>query len=149
MKLNIKSMVATIGLTAMFMLAIAASPQDMASSAPLKANTCSSATLSGTYASNQTGTLNGLPVAQVNRVVSDGNGNITGSGTLVVNGGVSYPTFTATYTVNADCTGTFTASSGVQQNLVITLDGSEVQFIVTFHPAGAATISGHAINLDD
>ena len=80
-------------------------------SAPLKANTCSNATLSGTYASNQTGTLNGLPVAQVNRVVSDGSGNITGSGTLVVNGVVSYPIFTATYTVNADCTGTFTTSS--------------------------------------
>jgi hypothetical protein len=117
-------------------------------SARLDSSTCSLKTLNGAYASNQAGTLNGLPVALVNRVVSDGNGNITGSGTRVANGIVTViPSFTATYTINSDCTGTFTTSTGVQQNLVITQNGKEVQFIVTVSPAGPATISGRAISL--
>ena len=41
--------------------------------------------------SNQAGILNGLPMAQVNRIVSDGMGGITGNGTVVVNGVVTDP----------------------------------------------------------
>src|SRR5881275_1762219 len=60
---------------------------------------CFASTLKGAYMSNQSGTLNGLPIAQVNRIVSDGMGGITGSGTAVVNGVVSFPVITATYTI--------------------------------------------------
>jgi hypothetical protein len=143
MKLQFKSIVLTIVLVALLVLTTASSTQP-------KVKTCSNATLQGAYGSNQTGTLNGLPFAQVNRVVSDGNGNVTGSGTAVVNGVVSFPTFTATYTVNSDCTGSLTSVTppGLTQNFVIERDGSEVLFIVTAHPAGPATISGNAINLD-
>lgn len=119
-----------------------------ASASAHDSDSCSLSTVNGAYGSRQTGTLNGQPVAQLNRVVSDGQGHFTGSGTTVVNGVVTSSVFTATYTVNADCTGTFSSSTGVQQNLVTTRDGNFVQFIVTSHPAGAATISGDATRLE-
>jgi hypothetical protein len=107
---------------------------------------CSASTLKGPYMSQQSGTLNGLPTTQVNHIVSDGIGGITGSGTLVVNGVITViPLITATYTVNSDCTGTLTSvPAGLSQNFVIKDDGSTVFFIVTANPAGAATISGEA-----
>ena len=110
---------------------------------------CSLATLSGPYMSNQAGFLNGLPIVQVNRIVADGTGGATGSGTVVVNGvPTSIPVITATYTINADCTGTLASvPPGLSQNFVIKRDGSQVFFIVTAHPAGAATVSGEAVRL--
>ena len=112
-------------------------------------NQCSASTLKGAYMSEQSGTLNGLPLVQVNRIVSDGMGGITGNGTIVVNGVVTViPLITATYTVNSDCTGTLTSvPAGLSQNFVIKDDGSQVFFIVTAHPAGVATISGEAVRL--
>ena len=114
----------------------------MESNAP---DQCSPATLNGTYMSEQRGTLIGLPYTQVNRIFSDGNGNITGSGTASLNGVISFPIITATYTLNSDCTGTLTSvPAGLSQNFVLKDNGSQVFFIVTAHPAGAATISGEA-----
>ena len=71
--------------------------------------------------SNQAGFLNGLPIAQVNRIVSDGMGGATGSGTVVVNGvATSIPVITATYSINSDCTGTLASvPPGLSQNFVI------------------------------
>ena len=99
--------------------------------------------------SNQSGILNGLPIAQVNRIVADGMGGATGSGTVVVNGVATViPLITATYTVNVDCTGTLSSvPAGLSQNFVIKNDGSQIFFIVTAHPAGAATMSGEAVRL--
>ena len=112
---------------------------------------CSPATLKGAYMSNQSGILNGLPIAQVNRIVSDGMGGATGSGTVVVNGVATViPAITATYTINADCTGTLASvPAGLAQNFVIKDDGSQIFFIVTAHPAGAATMSGEAVRLSN
>ena len=123
-----------------------AQSSEMASDSPSQ---CGPGTLKGTYMSEQRGDLNGLPVTQVNRIVSDGMGGITGNGTIVVNGVVTViPLITATYTVNSDCTGTLTSvPAGLSQNFVIKDDGSTVFFIVTAHPAGAATISGEAVRL--
>ena len=113
---------------------------------PSARSQCSAATLKGAYMSLvQAGILNGLPITQVNRLVSDGIGGATGSGTAVVNGVVSFPMITATYTINADCTGSLTSvPAGSSQNFVITQNGSQVFFIYTAHPAGTATISGEA-----
>ena len=109
---------------------------------------CSASTLKGAYMSEQSGTLNGLPLVQVNRIVADGQGGFTGSGTVVVNGVVSTVAITATYTVNSDCTGTLTSvPAGLSQNFVVKDDGSQVFFIVTAHPAGAATLAGEAVRL--
>ena len=123
-----------------------AQSSEMASDSPSQ---CGPGTLKGTYMSEQRGDLNGLPVTQVNRIVSDGMGGITGNGTIVVNGVVTViPLITATYTVNSDCTGTLTSvPAGLSQNFVIKDDGSTVFFIVTAHPAGAATIAGEAVRL--
>ena len=124
---------------------IALALASLALSPAARAQHCSPDTLNGPYMSTQSGTLNGLPYAQVNRIISDGIGGITGSGTAVVNGVVSFPVITATYTVNSDCTGTLTSvPAGLSQNFVIKKNGTEVFFIVTAHPAGIATISGEA-----
>jgi len=132
-------------LTALALAALALSPAAWAN----PPDECSQATLNGAYMSSQTGTLNGLPLAQVNRIVADGQGVFTGSGTVVVDGVVTViPLITATYTVNPDCTGTLTSvPAGLSQNFVVKDDGSQVFFIVTAHPAGAATISGEAVRL--
>jgi hypothetical protein len=109
---------------------------------------CGPATLRGTYMSSATGTLNGVPITQVNRLVADGSGSISGSGTAVVNGVVSFPVITATYTVNSDCTGTLNSvPAGLSQNFVIKDSGAQVFFIVTAHPAGTATIAGEAVRV--
>ena len=123
-----------------------AQSSEMASDSPSQ---CGPGTLKGTYMSEQRGDLNGLPVTQVNRIVSDGMGGITGNGTIVVNGVVTViPLITATYTIDADCNGTLTSvPAGLSQNFVIKEDGSQVFFIVTANPAGAATISGEAVRL--
>ena len=123
-----------------------AQSSEMASDSPSQ---CGPGTLKGTYMSEQRGDLNGLPVTQVNRIVSDGMGGITGNGTIVVNGVVTViPLITATYTVNSDCTGTLTSvPAGLSQNFVIKDDGSTVFFIVTAHPAGAATLAGEAVRI--
>jgi hypothetical protein len=79
----------------------------MASDSPSQ---CGQGTPEGTYMSSQSGTLNGLPLVQVNRIVCDGMGGITGNGTVVVNGVPTIiPLITATYTVDADCKGTLTS----------------------------------------
>jgi len=132
-------------LTALALAALALSPAAWAN----PPDECSQATLNGAYMSSQTGTLNGLPLAQVNRIVADGQGVFTGSGTVVVDGVVTViPLITATYTVNPDCTGTLTSvPAGLSQNFVVKDDGSQVFFIVTAHPAGAATIAGEAVRL--
>ena len=93
-------------------------------------------------------TLNGLPYEQVNRVVADGNGSLTGSGTAVANGVVSFPVINGTYTINSDCTGTVTSvPAGLSQNFVVKENGCQVFIITTAHPAGVSTISGEAVRV--
>jgi hypothetical protein len=110
---------------------------------------CSPDTLKGTYMSlTQSGTLNDVPIAEVNRLVADGMGGISGSGTVVVNGVASSVDITATYTVNSDCTGTLTSvPAGLSENFVIRDNGTQVFFIVTAHAAGSATIAGEAVRV--
>ncbi len=121
----------------------------LALSPAAQAQQCSPNTLSGTYMSlTQSGTLNDVPIAQVNRLVADGMGGISGSGTVVVNGVASSVDIAATYTVNSDCTGTLTSvPAGLSQNFVIRQNGTQVFFIVTAHPAGSATIAGEAVRV--
>jgi hypothetical protein len=68
---------------------------------------CSNATVAGTWASTNTGSLIDIgPVAATAITTFDGKGNLSGSQTRSVNGDVADETFTGTYTVNSDCTGT-------------------------------------------
>ena len=101
--------------------------------------------IGGLLARTDNGQLNGSGPAAHAYYHADGNGNVTGSGTSSLNGVISFPVITATYTLNSDCTGTLTSvPAGLSQNFVLKDNGSQVFFIVTAHPAGAATISGEA-----
>ena len=71
---------------------------------------CSNATLRGTFAYTSTGTITSPPsiagpVAEVGTQTFDGKGNTTATAWLAEVGQLS---ITGTYTVNPDCTGTFT-----------------------------------------
>jgi hypothetical protein len=119
----------------------------MASNDAVALRKCSNRTLQGDYGSSLSGTVNGLPFTALNLVSADGNGNISGSGTIVLDGAVIPSSFTATYVVNADCSGSFESDSGTTENIVISRDGRLVQIIVTGLALGPATVSGTATNL--
>jgi hypothetical protein len=120
----------------------------MSSTNGLALKACSNRTLKGDYGSSLNGTVNGLPFAAVNLVSADGDGNITGNGTIVLDGAVIPSSFTATYVVNADCSGSFESDSGTMENIVISRDGRLVQIIVTGLALGPATVSGTATTLE-
>jgi hypothetical protein len=74
---------------------------------------CNTATLQGTFAYTVTGALVAAPAPQLGPYAEagaqtfDGNGSTTASGMSSINGNVTSATRTGTYTVNSDCTGTF------------------------------------------
>jgi len=123
------------------MLALLVAPSAQARSS------CSNRTLQGSYGATITGSIAGLPFAELDLVTADGNGNFSGNGTVSYNGSVSAVTFTATYTINSDCSGSASLSTGVTQNLVIKADGSEVMFIGTNSPE--AQVTGDAKQLSE
>lgn len=68
---------------------------------------CTLATVAGTYGLTTTGSIPGIgPVAAVGVVTLDKSGNISGSQTRSLNGAVADETFTGTFIVNPDCSGT-------------------------------------------
>jgi hypothetical protein len=115
---------------------------------------CSDATLTGSYAAKGTGFLplgsdvkdREVPIAAVGVDIFDGAGSVSTGYTLAV-GGVSTPglTGTGTYTVNPDCTGSmsFTTgdAAGITSNLVIISNGTEFFEIFT---SPASTVTGDA-----
>ncbi len=105
---------------------------------------CSNGLLNGSYTATITGNLAGEPFAELDLVTADGNGTFSGSGTVSEDGVISTVSFTATYTINSNCSGSAVLSTGVTQNFNIKTDGSEVQFIST---NSGATIVGDAKRL--
>ena len=102
---------------------------------------CSNATLRGTYAQTGTGVITAPPdqagpFANVGTLIFDGNGGLTGALVASSNGTSSPATETGTYTVNSDCTGTYTvqiAPFGITSNAFFAIDtnGDELEIIVT------------------
>ena len=97
---------------------------------------CSNATLKGTFADRDIGAIAGVgPMAGANLETFDGNGKATGSGVSSVNGYVSANTFSGTYQVNADCTGTYSVhdpqGNTYSAFFVIGDNGNELQIVVT------------------
>jgi len=105
-------------------------------------NVCSNATLKGTFAFTSTGFITppapapAQPFAIVGTQTFDGNGDFTAAGTVSLNGKIMPVTLAGTYTVNPDCTGTFTAHIspvGITTNLFFVIDDNrkELQVIQT------------------
>jgi hypothetical protein len=74
---------------------------------------CSVASVAGGYGYTTNGfvaTPTGafIPAAAAGRIVFDGQGGVKGTQTRVVAGSALDETYSGTYTVNADCTGSFT-----------------------------------------
>ena len=101
---------------------------------------CSVLSLKGTFSDKDTGYLTAPPsfagpFAGVNLETFDGNGVLKGSGVSSVNGNIAPTTFQGTYTVNADCTGTYIIQNSlgltVHAFFVITDDGNELDIVIT------------------
>jgi hypothetical protein len=97
---------------------------------------CSEATLEGTYLFAQNGVeINGdeqRPFALAGYDVFDGNGEVKG----LASGNFNGQTFrnesgSGTYTVKANCTGTFTFTNGTRYDIFIAPDGSKFAFVRT------------------
>jgi hypothetical protein len=101
---------------------------------------CSAATLNGRYGLTFRGLFtrgavpaainNFTPVAGGGLVTFDGNGNLSVAETVSVGGLVNPVNVPGTYTVNSDCTGTFT-NSHAHLNLVIVRNGREILAVNT------------------
>jgi hypothetical protein len=97
---------------------------------------CSEATLHGTYLFADNGFVikdnEKVPFAASGYEVYDGNGHVKGVSTTNVNGKVtSKETFSGTYTVKADCTGSSTYTDGTRYDDYIAPDGSMLTFAQT------------------
>lgn len=100
---------------------------------------CSNASIKGTYAFKGTGSVLESPIALLDVVFAqtfDGKGALTATGLQSHNGNVLQVTQTGTYTVNPDCTGTYTAqvspiSITVHFFFVIADSGNELTVIST------------------
>ena len=95
---------------------------------------CSEATLHGTYLFADEGFVikdnEKVPFASSGYEVYDGNGHTKGVSTTNVNGKItSKETFSGTYTVKADCTGSSTYTDGTRYDDYIAPDGSKLTYV--------------------
>jgi hypothetical protein len=121
--------------------AVAALTLGLAPIANAQGVACSNASLRGTFADKDTGFITAPaalagPFAGVNLETFDGNGTLTGAGTASQNGNIVSITFTGTYTVNPDCTGTYTvliSPLGLTTHAFFVIDdnGNELQIVIT------------------
>ena len=126
----------TIGNT--FLIAAAAAlALGMAPAAKADNKGCSNATLKGTFVHSASGLVTAPPsmagpLAGVGTDIFDGNGGVTTTATLSINGNIVPLSATGTYTVNPDCTGTYKISSGggaTTLAFVVGDNGNEIQAI--------------------
>jgi hypothetical protein len=108
---------------------------------------CSNAILRGGYGAGTTGLINSsgnpndvtiptfVPFVEAVHFVFDGQGKLSGSSTADYGGTVFPVTFTGTYSVKPNCTGSLTADAGdngiIHRDLVIVEGGREVEFVST------------------
>ena len=100
-------------------------------------NSCTNASFLGAFGYTFTGLtgFKALPFASVGRLVADGQGNLAGAETDSSNGQIFQRTYTGTYNVNSDCTGSEVTVDNfgktVKCNFVIVTGGREIQAIET------------------
>ena len=80
---------------------------------PAQARECSLASVAGSYGYTTSGFVatpagTFVPAAAAGKITFDRNGNVSGTQTRVVAGSSLDETYAGTYSVNADCTGSFT-----------------------------------------
>jgi hypothetical protein len=106
----------------------------------LPASTCSLGTLKDSYGYTAKATIPGLgEIAAVGILTADGAGNVSGADTIAASIGViEQRTFTGTYTVDADCTGSIrlefvapTFSGLATVDVVIVDKGAKIRGIQT------------------
>ncbi len=108
-----------IARTRLVIIFVAALVVSMAVTAQAGAAACSLAGAAGTYGFTDSGTVVGVgPRTAVGVFTLDAAGNLlNGKATSSLNGSIADETFSGTYTVNPDCTGTFSVAifvSGVE-----------------------------------
>ena len=121
-----------------------------------QAQTCSNSSFSGTYFYLENGTAvegstsSVAPYAQFGKVISDGKGNVSGQGTENASDMPSPLSFTATYALNADCSGTVTGtntrqgggSSGLWTSAMQLVHGGQEALVATMD--SEMVVTGHA-----
>jgi hypothetical protein len=106
--------------------------------------TCSNATLHGSYGLHATGSVIGVgDFAAVGRFVFDGNGSLSATLYVRVNGNNVGPlNFTGTYSVSPECI--VTDRWGGSTHVSVIVDHGKGYFIVNNTPGEGDTISGEA-----
>ena len=104
---------------------------------------CDATSLNGAYGYNLSGFAydvqgNFYTLAAIGRMTPDGNGGLSGAETFSLDGNILHRTYTGTYTVNSDCTGSMvlqvsqgSATSTTHADLVAVNNSKEVKFIQT------------------
>lgn len=140
MKIRFSTIAKTLAAAAITALALGTSP-----TANAQDKHCSLASLRGTFAYTSTGSIVAAPYppiigpyAEVGTESFDGNGGVTFTFNASTNGSVGPGTATGTYTVNEDCTGTFTeATSGFTSNFSFVIDDNSNGFQAICQDSGA------------
>jgi len=137
--MNAKQMIMKRVVAKTFAIAAAATfALSLAPTAKAQNKGCSNATLKGAFVDNAIG-FSVSPAGPLGGVLTDtfdGKGAMTASGVLSLNGNIVPVTSKATYTVNPDCTGTYTAETsplGITAHyyFVILDNGNEFKWICT------------------
>jgi hypothetical protein len=119
------------------------------------ASACSNSTIRGRYAFTIHGQVflpNGstLLIDGLAKTTFDGNGNLTQLDAIAVNGNVApgWASNTGTYSVNPDCTGTFTVTNGnqppVHLQMIVAQSGNTIHDMV-IDPGFATTAEGERV----
>ena len=114
---------------------------------------CTSASFQGAFGYTFTGLtgVNALPFAAVGRLMADGQGRVSGVETDSSNGEIFQRTYTGTYKVNPDCTGSEVSNDNfgktVKCDFVIVADGNEIQVIETDTNTAVVGCLRHQLNL--
>ena len=124
-----------------FAIAAAVLVLSMAPGAKAQNRGCSNSIIKGTFAFTASGSVTSPPalagaIAEIGTQTFDGAGGTTGTATLSSNGNIIPVTWIGTYTVNPDCTGTYTLLISpfgvtVRSSFVVGNNGTEFLAIET------------------
>jgi len=136
----------------LFTFALAAS-----STLTAHAGACSNSTIQGTYAFTIHGQVflpdgSTLLIDGLAKTTFDGKGNLTQLDAVAVNGNVApgWTSNTGTYSVNPNCTGTFTVTNGNQPSvhlqMIVAESGNKIHDMVT-DPGYATTAEAERVHI--